>query len=272
MNDITSLAKLVFFKAEAYRFERENSFDTSDCPRPHFCLGLVLDGKGVYRDCERGTDVTVTAGDLIFVPIGSRYVSHWQGEPHISYVSMHFIFDYPSVFTRASGFHLQRVTPTDIPRTRAIFDRALADYRGDERSRLAVLSDFYALLADILPHLQASPAKQDADLRILRALKLVEERYREELSVTDLAAAANMSVSRFFPLFRRIVGMTPVEYLNHYRVGRAVILLMSSADYSVEEVADLTGFQSATYFRRVFKSHTGRSPRDYRQTANHYDA
>ena len=271
MRDITNAAKLVFFKAEAYRYERENSFDTSDCPRPHFCLGLVLDGKGVYHDCERNTDITVSAGDLIFVPIGSRYVSHWQGEPHISYTSIHFIFDYPSVFTRASGFHLQRVTPSNPERTKEIFEETLAGFEGDEHHRLAVLGGFYSLLADILPHLQATPARQEMHPRILRALSMVEERYREELSVADLAAAANMSVSRFFPLFRQTVGMTPVEYLNHYRVGRAIILLMSSAAHSVEEVAELTGFQSATYFRRVFKAHTGRSPRNYRQTASYYD-
>ena len=270
MNDITSTAKLVFFKAEAYQYEQEYSFDTSNCPRPHFCLGLVLDGKGVYHDCERNTDVTVTAGDLIFVPIGSRYVAKWQGNPHISYLSIHFIFDYPSVFTRTGGFHLQRVTVPHPQRTKEFFEMALADYEGDEHRRLAVLGGFYSLLADIMPSLQATPAKQGTHPRILRSLLLVEERYREEISVADLAAAANMSVSRFFPLFRKTVGMTPVEYLNHYRVGRAVILLMSSAAHSVEEVAELTGFQSAAYFRRVFKAHTGRSPRDYRQAACNY--
>ena len=39
--------------------------------------------------------------------------------------------------------------------------------------------------------------------------------------------------------------MTPVEYINHYRVSRAVILLMSSAAYSVEEVGEMTGLSSA---------------------------
>lgn len=73
-----------------------------------------------------------------------------------------------------------------------------------------------------------------------------------------------MSTSRFFPLFRRSLGLSPVEYINHYRINRAVILLMSSEGHSVEEVSEATGFQSAAYFRRVFKKITGKSPRDYR--------
>ncbi len=267
LTDITSAAKLVFFKAEAYRYEKENSFDTSDCPRPHFCLGLVLDGTGVYHDCEKDTDITVKPGDLVFVPIGSRYVSHWVGEPQISYISIHFIFDYPAVFTRASGFHLQSVTPESFAATKEIFERALAGFEGDECARLAVLGGFYTLLAEIFPYLQATPAQSEVHPRILRALSLVEEHYREDLSVADLANAANMSVSRFFPFFRKTVGMTPVEYINHYRINRAIILLMSSAAYSVDEVSEMAGFQSSAYFRRVFKSHTGRSPRDYRKTA-----
>ena len=266
MTDITAASKLVFFKTEKYDFLNENTFDTSSSPRPQFCLGLVLAGHGSYHDCIEGEDIEVDVGDFIFVPIGSRYISHWRGDPHISYVSMHFIFDYPAVFTKAKGFKLQKLTPTDFEATKALFLYALKNYKGNETERLAVLGGFYTLLATLLPQLTAAK-RGELDARIYRAISYIEEHYKEEISVDTLAAAANMSTSRFFPLFRRAMGLSPVEYINHYRINRAVILLMSSDRYSVEEVSEMTGFQSSAYFRRVFKRMTGKSPRDYRATS-----
>ncbi len=266
MTDITAASKLVFFKTEKYDFLQENTFDTSNCPRPQFCLGLVLAGHGSYHDCIENEDIEVEVGDLIFVPIGSRYISHWRGEPHISYVSMHFIFDYPAIFTKSKSFKLQKLTPADFAATKALFLHALENFKGSEAARLSVLGGFYTLLGDLLPQLKTAKTRE-LDARVYRAVSYVEEHYKEELSVEMLATAANMSVSRFFPLFRRAMGLSPVEYINHYRINRAVILLMSSDRYSVEEVSEATGFQSSAYFRRVFKRITGKSPRDYRVTS-----
>lgn len=263
MPDITAASKLVFFKTEYYRHTAHYTFDTSCLPRPQFCLGLVLTGHAVYHDCTHNEDIAVTVGDLIFVPIGSRYVSHWVGEPDISYISMHFIFDYPAVFTKAKNFRLQKITPPDFEATKAIFLHALENHTSGEAQKLAVLGHFYALLATLLPKLTVGKTGE-LDARIYRAVSYIEEHYREELTVKKLAETANMSVSRFFPLFRRSLGVSPVEYINHYRINRAIILLMSSERYGIEEISEATGFQSAAYFRRVFKKMTGKSPRDYR--------
>ena len=42
-------------------------------------------------------------------------------------------------------------------------------------------------------------------------------------------------------------------------------LLTTGPDLSIEEVSGMTGFESSTYFRRIFKQHTGLSPREYRR-------
>lgn len=263
MQSIVSASKLVFFKVERYQFSRTNTFDTSHLPRPQFCLGLVLSGQATYHDCLDGRDVQVGVGDLIFVPIGARYISSWQGEPDIEYISLHFLFEQAAVFTKAQGFMLQKVTPEDLEATKAIFLHALAHYTGDEVERLTVLGNFYTLLATLFPHLLRSKTNE-LDTRIFRAVTYIEEHYSEELSVEDLAKVAHMSVSRFFPLFRASLHLSPIEYINHYRINRAIILLMSGERYSIEEISEATGFQSSAYFRRVFKKITGQSPRTYR--------
>ncbi|MBQ8233914.1 MAG: helix-turn-helix transcriptional regulator, partial [Lachnospiraceae bacterium] len=86
-------------------------------------------------------------------------------------------------------------------------------------------------------------------------------------SIENLADISTMSVSRFFPNFKKAMGVTAIEYLNHYRVSKAIILLMNDSDLSIENISEQVGFESAAYFRRVFKKVTGKSPREYRKTS-----
>lgn len=266
MANITSASKLVFFKAEKYKYNRKHVFDTSSCPRPHFCMGFILEGEGTFWNCESDEYIHVTPGDIIFVPITSRYISEWSGNPEVSYISMHFIFDWPAIFSRHRDFMLQKVTVEDVEYVRQIFEYVHANYDRDEVSQLTVLSRFYDILSMILPKLQTGHRKE-IDARISKAIAYVEEHFTDDISIENLADVSSMSISRFFPNFKKAMGVTPVEYLNHYRVSKAIILLMNDSDLSIENISEQVGFESAAYFRRVFKKVTGKSPREYRKTS-----
>ena len=56
--------------------------------------------------------------------------------------------------------------------------------------------------------------------------------------------------------------MTFLEYLHQYRVSQAKKLLKQ--DVSIAEVAELSGFESLSYFNRVFKKIVGENPSTYR--------
>lgn len=265
-NGITTVSKLVFFKAERYEYWDQHTFDVSNCPRPHFCMGLILEGSGVFQDCEEGTSILVEPGDIIFVPITSRYISRWSGTPKVSYVSMHFIFDDSGIFSRHKNFLLQKVRVGAFEQLRADFEYMLHHYDEDETCQLNVLGKFFNILSMILPALKTKVGKV-IDLRIRMALDYMEKHYAEKISIDTLADVSSMSASRFYPNFKREMGVTPVEYLNHYRISRAIILLMNDEALSVENISEKAGFESSEYFRRVFKKVTGMTPREYRRTS-----
>ena len=266
MIDISSASKLLFFKAEQYTYEGAHGFDTSLCPRPHFCMGLVLEGAGVFRDCTTGEEIPLTPGDIIFVPMGSRYVSSWQGAPRISYISAHFIFDAPGIFTPHRRFALQKIRVADFAAREADFRFMMAHYDGTNAEKLAVLAKFFDVLAEIEPSLSRLHA-QKLDPRVEEAILYMEKNSLRPLTVEEVAGVCKVSASRFFPLFRADTGMTPVEYLQHLRVSRAIALMISDDNLSVEEISERAGFESAAYFRRIFKRLTGKSPREYRASA-----
>lgn len=263
MNHITSASKLLFFKAERYEYNEYHVFDVSDCPRPHFCMGLILEGTGIFEDCENGGSIQVEPGDIIFVPITSRYISRWEAKPRASYVSMHFIFDDSAVFSRQKNFMLQKVRLEGLESLKEDFEYVLRHYNRDEAAVLAVLGKFYSIMSRILPELKKRDPEV-VDARISKAVAYMEQHYDGKISIDELAEVSNMSVPRFYPNFKREMGVTPVEYLNHYRVSRAIILLMQDEALTVENISDMVGFESPEYFRRVFKKVTGRTPREYR--------
>ena len=69
--------------------------------------------------------------------------------------------------------------------------------------------------------------------------------------------------------FREELGCTPLEYLTRLRISRAKGLLTARTFESVEKVAHLSGFTDSFYFSKLFKQHTGRSPREYRRQFSH---
>ena len=264
MSRITSAGNLIFFKAEKYQYLHNHTVDMSDCPRPHFCMGLILEGSGVFTDCMEKREIVIQPGDIIFVPISSRYISRWSGDPKVSYISMHFIFDNPSIFSRHKNFELQKIRVKDFDQAKELFQTVLENYNRGESEILGVLGKFYEVLAEILPQLQTKQ-KQSIDGRINATIEYIEQHYAENLSVVELANAGNMSVSRFYPCFKKSLGVTPTDYINHYRISRAIILMMNDPNLPIEVIGERVGFESSAYFRRTFKKITGRTPRDYRQ-------
>lgn len=266
MGNIASASGLAFFKAEEYIYGKEHRVDNGKCPRPHFCMGYILEGEADFQDCAEQKSIHVSAGEMIFVPITSRYISDWKGNPRVRYISMHFIFEAPDIFSRQQDYMLQKVVPEDQEKTAQAFEYILHHYAGGAQAQLTVLSRFYEILGAVLPKLVTGRSKE-MDSRILPAISYMEQHYREGVTVEELAAVSNMSLSRFFPNFRNATGVTPIEYMNHYRVSRAIILLMNNSELSIENISEQVGFESSAYFRRVFKNVTGRTPREYRKSS-----
>ena len=99
---------------------------------------------------------------------------------------------------------------------------------------------------------------------IKTALSYFHEHYREKVYIRDLASCAGLNEQYFCRLFRRVIRMSPVEYMNSYRMKKAVALLERS-DLPVTEVAYECGFHDMGGFIREFKKMTETTPLQYRR-------
>ncbi|SMF84501.1 AraC-type DNA-binding protein [Paenibacillus uliginis N3/975] len=102
--------------------------------------------------------------------------------------------------------------------------------------------------------------------RIKPALDYINERFREPLSLEDVAERLALSPSRARHLFQEKLGTGFKQYLLQLRVNEAKKLLASS-DLPIADVMYAAGFQSPGPFYRAFKQIVGAAPLDYREQA-----
>lgn len=114
--------------------------------------------------------------------------------------------------------------------------------------------------------LLAAPTVQDRSLSqsIEQAKQMIDEQFRENLSIEKLAACAMMSPYHFSRVFRSEVGIPPHAYLTQVRLDYAKLQLIETT-HSIETIAADCAFCSASNFIRTFRKHTGVTPFRFRK-------
>lgn len=90
----------------------------------------------------------------------------------------------------------------------------------------------------------------------------IEDNYKEELTLDDLALQAGMSSRYFCRFFKDMTQRTPFEYLNMYRIQMACLELLTT-NHSITSIALNNGFRDLNYFIRTFKQYKGVTPTQF---------
>ena len=105
---------------------------------------------------------------------------------------------------------------------------------------------------------------QDIHNDVLKSMmNYVDKNYMNNITLNDLAGAGGVSKSLCNTIFNKYTQMTPIEYIMHFRI-RKVADLLQSGNLSMSEIADMTGFSSASYMAETFKKFYRFSPREYK--------
>ena len=95
-------------------------------------------------------------------------------------------------------------------------------------------------------------------------MQYIQEHYRENITLEDIASAVHLGKSTAMEIFRQGIHQSPVAWLIHFRLKQAAILL-SSTEKKITAIADEVGFESSTYFCRRFRKLYGMTPNEYRK-------
>ena len=101
------------------------------------------------------------------------------------------------------------------------------------------------------------------DDRIQKCLNFIKRHINENIRIETLADVAYISKDHLIRLFKKEVGMTPVQYICQKKIEKAQLLLVTE-NMPIKEVVFLLSYEDHSYFNRLFKRLTGMSPSEYR--------
>lgn len=93
-------------------------------------------------------------------------------------------------------------------------------------------------------------------------LAYIQVNLTAKINLQDIANKVGLSTTSFYRLFKRELGMSPLEYIMLERIKLAKQLLKDQNAY-IKNVCYETGFEDSNYFIRAFKLHEGITPKQY---------
>ena len=99
-----------------------------------------------------------------------------------------------------------------------------------------------------------------------KIIEYINNNLNTNISLDDVAAFSNFSKSHFSRIFKKMTGVTFLDYLQLQRVNKAKKML-EQTQFSITEIANECGFSSSGYFATVFKRYFGTSPLSFRKQA-----
>lgn len=104
---------------------------------------------------------------------------------------------------------------------------------------------------------------KDFHSKISAAVDFIQRNLQLPITVTNLAERANQNPDYFSRIFHQHTGYRPLAYIQFKRIERAQFLIVTTS-LSFNEIATETGFETLSYFSRIFKNITGQNPSQYR--------
>lgn len=109
----------------------------------------------------------------------------------------------------------------------------------------------------------ADEKKQTLSPYVDEALRYIKKNFKEKLTVEEIAKQTHLSSSHLFAVFKKQTGVSPIAFLNNYRMSIAAELLQTTAK-PVHQIASEVGVDDAIYFNKIFRKHYQTSPTEYR--------
>ena len=127
---------------------------------------------------------------------------------------------------------------------------------------------WFLILKHHQPSLENLAIHESQDtIRIKKMLDFIHTHFAESLDVSQIAHSANLSQRECLRCFQKTIGIPPIQYLLKYRISVAARLLTSS-DMPITTICNDTGFDSPSYFSKLFKRWMGCTPTSYRKAAS----
>lgn len=115
-----------------------------------------------------------------------------------------------------------------------------------------------------IPKTSSKKNKYILQIRTQKMLKFIHDHYSKPITLKNIANSADISISEASRCFQSYLQTSPISYLLNYRLDQAQYFLLQSR-YTVTEISYMCGFQTTSYFGKMFQRKVGMTPTEYRK-------
>ena len=208
-------------------------------------------GSGTFR-FEGGSTIDYQKGQIVAIPPHERH-ANFSTE---GFTNLHIRMEDPA-FPYRSAFRVDDDAQAHLTNA---FAEARYYLLADIQKRELVL----AALGDLIcSYMIVYRSNNEFSKPVEQIRSIIISNYAQcEFALDEAIRKMPFHYDYLRKLFKKEMGMTPLEYMTSLRMKKAEIMLttMGSSDYSVAEIGSLCGYEDGLYFSRVFKKHFGVSP------------
>lgn len=257
-------------------------------PHWHYEIQISLVTSGSVRFRTPAGEFLLRSGEGIFINRGILHEIIETEDKGSTYICVNFrpeiIYGHSNSIIRRDyvdpvifNYELQAIPLRDedwhreICRTVAELGRVndAAEYGYELEMKILLCGIWRLLLAHNREVLEKATAITFSDKQRLKAFQTyIQKNYMEKQSLADIARAGCVSRSECCRVFKRVLHITPMLYLTHYRVAQSITLL-TCTELSISEIAQRVGFSSSSYYTECFKAEMKCTPMEYRK--QHYN-
>lgn len=132
----------------------------------------------------------------------------------------------------------------------------------DSYRQMAMLYLFFSCLTQT--NKEQTFYSSDDNVYVMQAIRYIQNHYSEPLRVEAIADYVGLNRSYLCTLFKKHTGLSPLKYLQTFRITKAAHLL-SMTQLSIASIAFSCGYQEPESFHKAFRRSTGLSPSQYRK-------
>ena len=268
-------------KSQAVFVQHDNGRHFYDRLHDHqeFQITIILNGKGILY---AGNNMVQFEEGYVF--LFGEHLPHWFKNTPIHYTdespgveSISMFFDWnafgSSFFQLKEMRHVQEMLASAkrgyFLNNQDIFEDILnASQLKDESliiALLQILQKLYQIEKNTInPPSYRITVDEKIGKRLSDVLSFTFKSIKEPLSISDVAAVANLSKSQFSRYFKLHTGKSYIQFVNDLRIETACSLLLTERT-TIEQICYEVGFQNISHFNRQFKKYKGLSPNQYRK-------
>jgi AraC-like DNA-binding protein len=256
---------------------KENKIDFFWHYHPEYELTLIVNGKGsrLIGDCHEYFE----SGDLVL--IGPNLPHTWVSnsaikgkcEAIVIQFSVDFIQRFAGLYELADIHKLLSAAKLGI----SINDTSSSKIKElikclPSKINIEKITDLIKILDELSRMKMTSLAStffqpikgSENEKRINNIFQYIQKHATEKLTIQKAALLVHLSPSAFCKFFKRVTGKTFSDYVNDVRITNVCSDLLAS-DKQIAEIAYQNGFETLSYFNRIFLKKKNISPNSYRK-------